>query len=44
VTIVGAILLIPLVLEKVLKRVMENSPEAVQIKLEYELFDHSSEE
>jgi signal peptidase I len=44
VTIIGAILLIPLVLEKVLKRVMENSPEAVQIKLEYELFDHSSEE
>jgi hypothetical protein len=44
VTIIGGILLIPLVLERVLKKVMESSPEAYQIKLEQELFDHSSEE
>ena len=44
ITIIAGILLIPLFLEKMLKRVIENSPEAYQIKLEQELFDHSSEE
>ncbi len=41
--IIGSILLAPVLLEKGMKNIMENSPEANQIKLEYETYNSEEE-